>query len=176
MTGWSKRPGPVTGDAEATLTYEWGLSGQPEFDSEVSQKPIEVLALCCGAHWIDESEVVRCGSCAFDLCRACGDDAVLANCPVCYVPSCGLCRKETGGLCLRCGSPERAAELDTQFAVGWQLNIGHGSARWRAHGGGEAPEAGTPHPSWFVTKTLLIGIEAVYGPMQFGTDCRLTVG
>lgn len=112
------------GGAEATLTYEWGLSGAPDVESDASQHLISVLALCAGAHRVDESEITQCGSCGFDLCAGCGDDAVFADCPTCAVSSCGLCRKETGGLCLRCGSPARAPELDREFAVGWRLNQG----------------------------------------------------
>lgn len=109
------------GDVEATLTYEWGFSEPPEVESDASQRSIAVLALCSGAHWVDETETTRCGSCDFDLCAACGDDAVFADCPVCGVASCGSCRQETGGLCLRCGSPGRAPEFDTEFAVAWRL-------------------------------------------------------
>lgn len=112
------------GGAEAALTYEWGLSGQPEMESDASRESISVLALCSGAHWVDESEISVCGSCDFDLCAACGDDAVFADCPICGVKVCGGCRTETAGLCLQCASPERAPELDQRFAVAWRLNQG----------------------------------------------------
>lgn len=112
------------GDAEASLTYEWGLPEPPEVESDASQEPIRVLAVCSGAHIVDESEINVCESCDFDLCAACGDDAVFADCPVCGVSSCGLCRAGSGGLCRRCASPERAPELDTRFAVAWRLNRG----------------------------------------------------
>lgn len=109
---------------ERTLTYEWGLAHPPIITSEASERPVGVLALCTGAHWIDEFELFHCESCNDELCEGCGDDAVLDSCPVCQVPSCGRCRRTTGGLCLRCGSPDRAPELDTAFARGWHLNRG----------------------------------------------------
>ncbi len=112
------------GNVERTLTYEWGLENPPTVTSEASEKAINILALCTGAHWIDESELVRCGSCTDELCDACGDAAVLEGCPVCQIPSCGNCRRTTGGLCLQCGRPERAPELDMAFAKGWRLNRG----------------------------------------------------
>jgi hypothetical protein len=69
------------GDAEATLTYEWGFSGPPEVESDASQELVNVLAICSGAHIVDESEITVCGSCDFDLCAACGDDGVFGDCP-----------------------------------------------------------------------------------------------
>ena len=109
---------------EAQLTYEWGLREPPEVVSDASDEPITVLALCSAPHWVDASEIVRCGSCDSDLCTACGDNAVFADCPICALPACGVCRNDTGGLCRQCGSPERAPELDTQFSVGWKLGQG----------------------------------------------------
>ncbi|MCV7261134.1 helicase-related protein [Mycobacterium shimoidei] len=109
---------------EATLTYEWGLSKPPTIESDATRAPIKVLALCSNAHWIDIAEFKRCDSCNTDLCQACGDVAIFANCPLCDISVCGSCRTATGGLCLRCGSPERAPELDREFAVGWRLNQG----------------------------------------------------
>jgi superfamily II DNA or RNA helicase len=109
---------------EGTLTYEWGLSEAPPVESAVSLQPIRVLALCPGAHWVDESELARCNSCGIDSCIACGDDAVFTDCPICQEPTCGKCRRITGGLCQRCGSPERAPELDEQYSIAWRLNRG----------------------------------------------------
>ena len=109
---------------EAQLTYEWGLREPPEVVSDASDEPITVLALCSAPHWVDASDITRCGSCGSDLCIACGDDAVFADCPTCALPACGACRNDTGGLCRQCGSPERAPELDTQFSVGWKLGQG----------------------------------------------------
>ena len=107
---------------EGTLTYEWGLSKPLPIESEASQELIQVLALCAGAHWVDETEVTRCDSCGTDLCKACGDEALFEDCPICGLAICGRCRTEMGGLCRRCGSPERAPELDQQFAIAWRLN------------------------------------------------------
>jgi superfamily II DNA or RNA helicase len=112
------------GGVEGSLTYEWGLSEVPQVDSDATGTPIRVLALCSGAHWVDESERQHCASCERDWCAACGEVAVFADCPVCGVSSCGSCRDETGGLCLRCASPERAPDLDEQFAIAWRLNAG----------------------------------------------------
>lgn len=108
--------------AEGTLTYEWGLAESPLVESDASHEPIKVLALCSAAHWIDETEATHCNSCDRDLCAACGEDAVFADCPVCGLSACSGCRTETGGLCLRCASPDRAPELDTEFARAWRLN------------------------------------------------------
>jgi hypothetical protein len=107
---------------EGTLTYEWGLSKPLPIESDASQELIKVLALCAAAHWVDETEVTRCDSCGTDLCKACGDEAVFGDCPICGLAICGRCRTETGGLCRRCGSPERAPELDQPFAIAWRLN------------------------------------------------------
>jgi superfamily II DNA or RNA helicase len=111
-------------EVEGTLTYKWGLPYTPPVESDVSQQPIRVLALCAGAHWVDESELARCNSCGIDSCTACGDDAVFTDCPICQEPTCGRCRRITGGLCPRCGSPQRAPELDDQYAIAWRLNHG----------------------------------------------------
>lgn len=108
--------------AEGILTYEWGLEEQPVVESDASGEPIEVLALCSAAHWIDETETAHCGSCDRDLCDACGEDAVFADCPLCGASVCGSCRAETGGLCLRCNLPHRAPERDTSFAIAWRLH------------------------------------------------------
>ncbi len=112
------------GGVEKTLTYEWGLVEAPTVGSDASGEPIRVLALCSDAHWVDDSETKSCASCRSVLCNACGDDAVFAGCPICGVSTCGSCRRETGGLCLACASPERAPELDDQFSVGWRLSTG----------------------------------------------------
>lgn len=109
---------------EAALTYEWGLPRPPKIKSAASQRTITILDLCCDSHLIDESEGVQCGSCDNTLCRACGDDGVFADCTVCGLSCCGLCRKFTGELCLGCGEPERAPELDDNFGVAWRLNRG----------------------------------------------------
>lgn len=109
---------------EATLTYEWGLPRPPKIKSAASQRTITILDLCCDSHLIDESEGVRCNSCDNTLCRACGEDAVFADCTICGFTCCGLCRKFTGGLCLGCVEPERVPELDDNFGVAWRLNRG----------------------------------------------------
>jgi superfamily II DNA or RNA helicase len=110
--------------AESTLTYEWDLSGPPQVESAASHRPIKVLALCSHAHWVDAAELTRCDSCDSDLCQACGEDAIFAACPICTVSACASCRTATGGLCLQCSAPERAPDLDREFAVGWRLNEG----------------------------------------------------
>lgn len=107
---------------ERRLVYEWGLYEPPVVESGASAIAIRVLALCSAAHWVDESETSCCASCGHVLCGACGDESVFVDCPLCSVPSCGACRDETGGLCLRCGSPERASELDGRYAVAWRVN------------------------------------------------------
>lgn len=109
---------------ETTLTYEWGVE-PPVVDSAATGKAIGVLALCSDMHWIDESEVTHCGSCARSLCRGCGDDAKFAGCTVCGQQSCGRCRRETGGLCRSCASPQRTPGLDDDFSVAWTLNGGN---------------------------------------------------
>ncbi|MGB5796479.1 MAG: SNF2-related protein [Mycolicibacter algericus] len=113
---WAGRNG-----AQARLTYDWGLPQPPEVESDASASAIEVLALCSNAHWVDESEAARCGSCDRDLCAACGEDAVFADCPLCGVSCCLSCRTDISGLCARCTSSERAPELDTEFGIGWRL-------------------------------------------------------
>lgn len=112
------------GEVEARLTYEWDCDDTVSFNSTASGDPITVLALCSNAHWIDESEVAHCESCARHLCQGCGDDGVIEGCPVCTSPTCRACRKRTGGLCARCGSPERAPEFDEKYAIAWVLNRG----------------------------------------------------
>ncbi|MCV7281671.1 DEAD/DEAH box helicase family protein [Mycolicibacterium flavescens] len=109
---------------EITLTYEWGVE-PPVVDSAVSGRAIGVLALCSDMHWIDESEVTHCGSCDRSLCEACGDDAVFSACAVCGQWSCGRCRRETGGLCRTCASPQRAPQLDDEFFIAWTLGGGN---------------------------------------------------
>jgi superfamily II DNA or RNA helicase len=109
---------------EGKLTYEWGCSEPPIVKSDASLELINVLALCSEGHWVDQVEITCCSSCDHDFCSACGDDAIFADCPVCGVSSCGSCRTTTRGLCLRCGSPERAPDLDRQFATAWTLNQG----------------------------------------------------
>lgn len=113
-----------SGGDEATLTYEWGTEEPPIVESDVSGEAITVLALCSAMHWVDTSEVARCGSCEDDWCQACGDDAVFADCAVCGLACCGECRRETGGLCRRCASPQRAPGLDDEFSIAWTLNAG----------------------------------------------------
>nr|WP_269770360.1 helicase-related protein [Mycobacterium dioxanotrophicus] len=110
-------------ETERGLVYEWGLPA-PIVESDVSGEAIKVLTLCSGAHWVDESEVNHCGSCDEYLCGACGDDAVFVNCPLCGTSTCGACRNNTGGLCRECASPERAPELDNEFAIAWRLRAG----------------------------------------------------
>lgn len=107
---------------ERGLVYEWGLDEPPVVESDASSEAIRMLALCSAAHWVDELETSRCTSCDHVRCGACGDDAVFVDCPLCGVSSCGACRDETGGLCLRCGSPERTPELDDKYAVAWSVN------------------------------------------------------
>lgn len=109
---------------ERTLTYDWGREQPPRVMSETSQRCIDVLALCVGSHWIDATEIVRCESCGDELCGACGDNAALTDCPICKVQCCGVCRTTTGGLCLRCGIPERAPDLDRNYAKAWRMNRG----------------------------------------------------
>ena len=109
---------------ERSISYEWGLGDPPEVDSDASQQPIRVLALCSEDHFVDASENTHCPSCDSDRCDACGEDAVLADCLVCGADSCGACRSTTGGLCLRCGAPERAPEFDRDHSVAWRLNGG----------------------------------------------------
>ncbi|WP_233717032.1 helicase-related protein [Mycolicibacterium vinylchloridicum] len=110
------------GGDEATLTYEWGAKEPPIVKSVVSGNAIGVLALCSGTHWVDQSEVASCESCQRSLCQACGEDAAFAGCAVCGQLSCGQCRRDTGGLCRTCASPERAPEMDDEFSVAWKLN------------------------------------------------------
>ena len=112
------------GDSEATLTYEWGLSSPPDIESDASNDLVAVLAVCSDGHTVDETEIIACESCGFDLCAGCGDDAVLSDCRVCGLPCCGVCRAESEGLCLQCWSPTRAPELDGPFTVAWRLNRG----------------------------------------------------
>ncbi|BBY73599.1 hypothetical protein MPRF_04980 [Mycolicibacterium parafortuitum] len=111
-------------DSEATLTYEWEDPEPPLVESDASGDPIEVLALCSDSHCVDESETQQCESCDHVLCRACGEDAVFADCPVCGLASCGACRAAGGGLCRGCASPQRVPELDSEFVIGWRLNGG----------------------------------------------------
>lgn len=112
------------GGSEATLTYEWGPAKPPKVESDSSGNRIKVLALCSDGHRVDASEITRCGSCDGDLCAACGANAVFADCPVCEIPCCAPCRSTTGAICVPCNYPEQAPELDTQYAIGWQLNRG----------------------------------------------------
>jgi superfamily II DNA or RNA helicase len=112
------------GGSGGTLTYEWDPSEPPVVVSDASLKVIEVLALCSNGHWLDETECQLCGSCDDGFCSACGDEAVFADCVACGLSSCATCRATTGGLCLGCGSPERAPELDREFAIAWRLNRG----------------------------------------------------
>ncbi|MBB3747682.1 superfamily II DNA or RNA helicase [Mycolicibacterium sp. BK634] len=107
---------------EATLTYEWGTAEPPIVSSAVSGHAIGVLALCSAIHWIDQSELMVCESCHRSLCQACGDNAVFAGCATCGQRCCGQCRRETGGLCRTCASPERAPEMDDEFSIAWKLN------------------------------------------------------
>jgi hypothetical protein len=109
---------------ERGLVYEWGLDEPLAVESDASSNRIRVLALCSAAHWVDESETTRCKSCDHVLCSACGDEAVFVDCPLCGLSSCGTCRDETGGLCLRCGSPERTPDLDDAYTVAWSVNGG----------------------------------------------------
>ncbi|WP_396925835.1 SNF2-related protein [Mycolicibacterium sp.] len=110
---------------EATLTYEWGTNEPVTVESDVSGQAIQVLALCSAMHWVDESEVANCESCGRSLCAGCGDDAVFAPCAACGQSSCGQCRRDTGGLCQKCASPERVPELDEEFSIAWKLNGGN---------------------------------------------------
>ncbi len=112
------------GGVEARLLYEWGFSEAHEVESDASPNVIKTLALCSKGHWVDEYEVTRCDSCQSHLCSACGEDAVFENCPVCGGACCGRCRATTGGLCHQCGDPERAPDLDREYAVAWRLNRG----------------------------------------------------
>lgn len=109
---------------ERGLTYEWGLDEPLIVESDVSGDPIDVLALCSGAHWIDESEATHCESCDEYLCKECGEDAVFADCPICGAATCRACRTKTSGLCSRCVSPVRAPELDEKHTIAWLLNGG----------------------------------------------------
>lgn len=111
-------PGGVVGK----LTYEYGFDGAPDVESDVSGKDIEILALCSSGHWVDKTETVHCDSCDGELCEACGDDAIFADCAVCGLSSCGVCRGKHEALCRRCGTPKRTPELDSEFAVAWTLN------------------------------------------------------
>lgn len=110
-------------ETERGLTYEWGLP-TPTVESDVSGAPIDVLALCSGAHWVDESEVTHCTSCDEYLCNECGDHAVFADCPVCDTATCRACRTKMSGLCAQCITPIRAPELDDEYAIAWTLSSG----------------------------------------------------
>lgn len=112
------------GGTERGLTYEWGLDEPLIVESDVSGDPIDVLALCSGAHWIDEKEATHCASCDEYLCEACGEDAVFADCPICGAATCRACRAKTSGLCSACASPVRAPELDDEYSVAWTLSSG----------------------------------------------------
>ncbi|GAY16430.1 SNF2-related protein [Mycobacterium sp. shizuoka-1] len=113
---------------ETSITYEWGTDEPIVVESDASGNTIGILALCSEMHWVDESEATSCESCSHVLCQACGEDAVFAQCAACGQPSCGRCRRETGGLCRTCTSPERAPELDDQYSIAWRLN-GHNILR-----------------------------------------------
>lgn len=117
---WSRGEG-----VEATLTYEWGLPRAASVRSAATGIPVEFLDLCSAAHVVDSSELSQCNSCDCDLCGACGDASRMLPCPLCDLPMCGNCRKETGGLCRRCASPERAPEFDREHAIAWRLNGGN---------------------------------------------------
>lgn len=110
---------------QATLTYAWDPAAVPRIDSKATGEPIRTLDLCSAGHDVDQTEVSHCASCDRDLCAACGEAARMLACPLCELPMCGSCRQETGGLCLKCASPDRAPELDQQHAVGWRLNGGN---------------------------------------------------
>lgn len=85
--------------------------------------PIDTLALCAGAHFVDEIALLHCSVCDLDGCSACGDIRVLDPCPVCRRQACASCRP-TGGLCLDCARPERDVDLDTTDELGWRLGGG----------------------------------------------------
>jgi superfamily II DNA or RNA helicase len=114
---WSRSDG-----VEARLTYEWGINSTPLIASTATGRAIDVLGICSAAHVVDRAELNNCASCDRDLCDACGDSARMLPCPLCELPMCGNCRTETGGLCLRCASPERAPEWDDAHTVAWRLN------------------------------------------------------
>ena len=114
---WSRADG-----VEASFTYEWGLGWASSVRSAATGVPVRVLDLCSAAHVVDESDLGHCNSCDRDLCAACGDASRMSSCPLCDLPMCGNCRKETGGLCRRCASPERAPEWDQDHSVAWRLN------------------------------------------------------
>ncbi len=110
-------------DVERGLTYTSGLPA-PVVESDVSGDPIDVLALCSNAHFVDESEVTHCESCDEYLCDECGDDAVFADCPICAAPVCRACRAKMNGLCSQCITPVRSPELDDDHAIAWTLSSG----------------------------------------------------
>ncbi|BBZ79495.1 hypothetical protein MANY_48320 [Mycolicibacterium anyangense] len=114
---WAGPSGDVT-----SITYEWGTHEPVVVESDVSGNAISILALCSAMHWVDETEATSCESCSHVLCQACGEDAVFAPCAACGQLSCGQCRRETGGLCRCCASPERAPELDDEYSIAWRLN------------------------------------------------------
>lgn len=110
---------------QATLKYAWDPAAVPRIESEATGEPIRILDLCSAGHNIDQTELSHCASCDRDLCAGCGEAARMLACPLCELPMCGNCRRETGGLCLRCASPERAPELDQPHSIGWRLNGGN---------------------------------------------------
>lgn len=112
------------GGSGGKFTYEWGLTEPVDVESDASAEVIRVLALCSESHWVDASETTHCASCDGELCAACGEGAVFADCPICGTPSCGYCREETGGTCLTCATPTRTPELDSKYAIAWRFNAG----------------------------------------------------
>lgn len=90
---WRHRNG-----TEGWLTYPWYGGAPPLVESDASSEAIDVLALCSDGHWIDAHESTTCSSCDEDRCAACKSNGVFESCRLCGLPTCGVCRRSTGGL------------------------------------------------------------------------------
>lgn len=111
------------GGAEADVRYPWAPDGVAVRRSEVTGRPVGVLALCVDGHVVDADELVACPGCGAAGCPACGVRRELAACPTCGSEVCGTCRlhDDRFGPCSACRSPRRDEDGDTDGARCWRL-------------------------------------------------------